>query len=176
LLDEPLSALYSALRERLVTELHDILRDAGNTALYDTHDHDEAFTVADRVEVMRTGPNVQSGPPGELWDDPVDGEAARCLGCGGGQRQERTLAISPHSLTLVSFVADDGDAHLAPDAHLLQGTVVSVGFTRGRTTARVTIPGWGEQTATTDGLEGVQTGQEVQVQVEPSGVVELQCS
>lgn len=173
LLDEPLSALDRALRERLVTELHDILRAAGTTALYVTHDHDEAFTVADRVALMRTGQIVQTGTPAELWDHPVDTEAARFLGYWVVQRQERTLAISPHALTLVSFVADDGDAHLAPDAHLLQGTVVSVGFTRGRTTARVTIPGWGEQTATTDGLEGVQAGQEVQVQVEPSGVVEL---
>src|SRR5699024_8278999 len=141
LLDEPLSALDRALRERLVTELHDILRAAGTTALYVTHDHDEAFTVADRVALMRTGQSAQTGTPAELWDHPVDAEAARFLGYWVVQRQERTLAISPHALTLVSFVADDGDAHLAPDAHLLQGTVVSVGFTRGRTTARVTIPG-----------------------------------
>src|SRR5699024_11848044 len=42
LLDEPLSALDRALRERLTLELHDILRAAGTTALYVTHDHDEA--------------------------------------------------------------------------------------------------------------------------------------
>ena len=173
LLDEPLSALDRALREHLATELHDILRAAGTTALYVTHDHDEAFTVADRVALMRTGQIVQTGTPAELWAHPVDAEAAGFLGYWVVQRQGRALAISPHALTVVSFVADDDAAPLDPDSHLLEGTVVSVGFARGRTTARVAIPGWGEQTATVGALAGVEAGREVRVQVEPSGVVEL---
>ena len=55
LLDEPLSALDAGLRERLAADLRRILRAAGTTALMVTHDHDEAFAVADRLAVMRAG-------------------------------------------------------------------------------------------------------------------------
>ncbi len=80
LLDEPLSALDRGLRERLATDLHDILRRAGTTALLVTHDHEEAFAVADRMAVMRAGRLVQAGTLEEVWRSPVDAETARFLG------------------------------------------------------------------------------------------------
>ena len=80
LLDEPLSALDRALREQLAIDLARVL--TGTTALVVTHDHDEAFTLADRVAVMRAGRIVQTGPPAEVWRSPVDEETARFLGCG----------------------------------------------------------------------------------------------
>ena len=67
LLDEPLSALDRGLRERLAGELHDILRAAGATAMLVTHDHEEAFAVADRMAVMREGRIVQAGTLDEVW-------------------------------------------------------------------------------------------------------------
>jgi thiamine transport system ATP-binding protein len=82
LLDEPLSALDRALREQLAMDLAGLLRVAGATALVVTHDHDEAFTLADRVAVMRTGRIVQTGAPEEVWRRPADEETARFLGCG----------------------------------------------------------------------------------------------
>jgi thiamine transport system ATP-binding protein len=82
LLDEPLSALDRALREQLAMDLAGVLRVAGATALVVTHDHDEAFTLADRVAVMRAGRIVQTGPPDEVWREPADEETARFLGCG----------------------------------------------------------------------------------------------
>ena len=82
LLDEPLSALDRALREQLAVDLARLLREAGATALVVTHDHDEAFTLADRVAVMRAGRIRQVGPPTEVWRSPVDVETARFLGCG----------------------------------------------------------------------------------------------
>ncbi len=82
LLDEPLSALDRALREQLAMDLAAVLRVAGATALVVTHDHDEAFTLADRVAVMRAGEVVQAGPPDEVWRRPVDEDTARFLGCG----------------------------------------------------------------------------------------------
>ena len=82
LLDEPLSALDRALREQLAVDLSRLLREAGATALVVTHDHDEAFTLADRVAVMRAGRIRQVGPPTEVWRSPVDVETARFLGCG----------------------------------------------------------------------------------------------
>ena len=80
LLDEPLSALDAGLRERLAGELREILRAAGTTTLMVTHDHDEAFTVADRLAVMRSGEVVQQGPIDQVWRAPADPETALFLG------------------------------------------------------------------------------------------------
>ena len=80
LLDEPLSALDAGLRERLAGDLRGILRAAGTTALMVTHDHEEAFTVADRIAVMRAGRVVQQGPIDEVWRRPADPDTALFLG------------------------------------------------------------------------------------------------
>lgn len=80
LLDEPLSALDRDLRERLAGELRDILRAERTTAVFVTHDHDEAFAVADRLALMRAGRLVQIGTPEEVWRSPVDAETATFLG------------------------------------------------------------------------------------------------
>ena len=80
LLDEPLSALDRGLRERLAHDLRDILVAAGTTALLVTHDQEEAFTVADRMALMRAGRVVGSGTVDEVWRHPADAEAARFLG------------------------------------------------------------------------------------------------
>jgi thiamine transport system ATP-binding protein len=81
LLDEPLSALDRALREQLAVDLARLLREAGATALVVTHDHDEAFTLADRVAVMREGRIRQIGPPTRVWRSPADVDVAKFLGC-----------------------------------------------------------------------------------------------
>ncbi len=83
LLDEPLSALDAGLRERLAGDLRDILRSAGTTALMVTHDHDEAYAVADRLAVMRAGRVVQEGVIAEVWAAPADPETALFLGYAG---------------------------------------------------------------------------------------------
>jgi len=80
LLDEPLSSLDRRLREDLVGELGRVLRTAGTTALYVTHDHDEAFTVADRVAVMLAGRLAQVATPEVLREAPATPEVADFLG------------------------------------------------------------------------------------------------
>jgi thiamine transport system ATP-binding protein len=80
LLDEPLSALDRGLRERLAGELREILVAAGVTAMLVTHDHEEAFAVADRMAVMRDGRIVQHGSLEEVWSHPADAWTARFLG------------------------------------------------------------------------------------------------
>jgi thiamine transport system ATP-binding protein len=80
LLDEPLSALDAGLRERLAGDLRRILREAGTTALLVTHDQEEAFTVADRLAVLRDGRLVQEGPSADVWASPADAETALFLG------------------------------------------------------------------------------------------------
>ncbi len=80
LLDEPLSSLDAGMRERLAGELRDILTVAGTTTLLVTHDHEEAFAVADRLVVMREGRIVQHGPVAEVWSGPADPATALFLG------------------------------------------------------------------------------------------------
>ena len=80
LLDEPLSALDKTLRERLARDLRTILTKAGTTALLVTHDHEEAFAVADRMAVMRAGRLVQAGTLSDVWQHPADADTARFLG------------------------------------------------------------------------------------------------
>ncbi len=72
MLDEPLGALDRRLRERLVSEIDQLLRDRGSTALYVTHDHDEAAAASDRVAVMRAGVIVQMGTYEEIRRAPAD--------------------------------------------------------------------------------------------------------
>ncbi len=80
MLDEPLGSLDRPRREQLTAELRTVLRRVGVTALHVTHDHDEAFAVADRVALMRAGQIARSGTPAEVWRDPRQSNTARFLG------------------------------------------------------------------------------------------------
>jgi thiamine transport system ATP-binding protein len=80
--DEPLGALDRVLRDRLLDELRELLDVAALPALYVTHDHGEAFALADRVVLMRAGRVVQSGTPTAVWAQPADEWAATFLGFG----------------------------------------------------------------------------------------------
>lgn len=80
LLDEPLSALDLTIRRQLQRELKDIHRRLGMTFLYVTHDQEEAFSMSDRVAVMRDGRIQQVGPPVEIYRDPSSLFVATFLG------------------------------------------------------------------------------------------------
>ena len=80
LLDEPLSNLDASLRERTRTELRALLQRLGMTAIFVTHDQDEAFALADRVAVMRAGRIEQIGAPQVLYRDPATEFVASFLG------------------------------------------------------------------------------------------------
>ena len=80
LLDEPLSNLDATLRERTRGELRRLIKGLGITALYVTHDQEEAFDLSDRVAVLNAGELRQVGTPEELYDHPTDGFVARFVG------------------------------------------------------------------------------------------------
>jgi spermidine/putrescine transport system ATP-binding protein len=80
LLDEPLSALDLTIRRQLQRELKDIHRRLGMTFLYVTHDQEEAFSMSDRVAVMRDGRIQQVGPPAEIYRNPGSLFVATFLG------------------------------------------------------------------------------------------------
>jgi iron(III) transport system ATP-binding protein len=89
LFDEPLSNLDRALRETLSQDLSSLLRASALTAVYVTHDHEEAFTLADRVILMRKGAIVQDASPGLVTREPADPDAARFLRLGAVLHAER---------------------------------------------------------------------------------------
>ncbi|WOB41847.1 ABC transporter ATP-binding protein [Thermoleptolyngbya oregonensis NK1-22] len=71
LLDEPLSNLDVQVRLYLRQEVRDILKATGTTAVFVTHDQEEAMAIADQVAVMRQGHIEQQGPPEVLYHSPV---------------------------------------------------------------------------------------------------------
>ena len=80
MLDEPLGALDRTLRDRLLMELGEILRRMQQTAIYVTHDQEEAFALADRVVVLNLGKIEQAGAPQAIYARPASAFVARFLG------------------------------------------------------------------------------------------------
>ncbi|HLI26531.1 MAG TPA: ABC transporter ATP-binding protein [Chloroflexota bacterium] len=80
LLDEPFSNLDAALRARVRAEVRAILRDAGVTAIFVTHDRDEALSLADEVAVVTAGRILQRAAPEELYRFPASPAVAQAVG------------------------------------------------------------------------------------------------
>ena len=80
LLDEPFSNLDSSMRQRLRAEVEDILRSHRMSAIFVTHDREEAFAMADRVGVMVDGRLLQIGAPERIYHFPASPEIAALTG------------------------------------------------------------------------------------------------
>jgi ABC-type Fe3+/spermidine/putrescine transport system ATPase subunit len=80
LLDEPLSNLDAALRERTRAELRAVLKQVGITAVFVTHDQEEAFELSDRIAVLEGGRLQQLGAPDELYREPANAFVAAFVG------------------------------------------------------------------------------------------------
>ncbi|MDX6611194.1 MAG: iron(III) transport system ATP-binding protein [Blastocatellia bacterium] len=80
LFDEPLSNLDITLREETRSELRQLVTRLGLTAVYVTHDQDEAFALCDRIAVMKAGSILQIGAARELYEHPAGVGVARFLG------------------------------------------------------------------------------------------------
>ena len=167
LLDEPLSALDTGLRERLAGDLGRILREAGTTALLVTHDHEEAFAVADRLAVMRAGRIVQQGDISEVWRAPVDPATALFLGYArvlSGEHAERLLAVL--GLDPGPAVALRRSALVVDDRGPLAGTVVSSRLTPEQVRLEVDVPGAGRLDAVSPLDHHPATGDRVGLRIE----------
>jgi putative spermidine/putrescine transport system ATP-binding protein len=78
--DEPLSNLDAKLRVDMRVEIRQLQRSHGATALYVTHDQEEAFSISDRVAIMDAGRIMQFGPPETLYQRPANAFVARFVG------------------------------------------------------------------------------------------------
>ncbi len=194
LLDEPLSALDRSLRERLAGDLRRILTETKTTTLLVTHDHDEAFTVADRMAVMAEGRLVQEGPTVDVWRSPVDADVARFLGYAAvltGPVAIRLLELAgapaPHgsrsgpTATRPGEPAPPGDVEVAmrrtalrvdPEG-VIEGLVQSVSAARDMARITVQVQGIGALEGIAGLDERLEPGDAVRLTLDPAGLAVL---
>jgi iron(III) transport system ATP-binding protein len=113
LFDEPLSNLDRELRENMVGELAELIASLGLTAIYVTHDHSEALTLADQVAVMRAGHVEQLASPDALIASPATPEVADFLRLGGIaelERQGSNWVLKGSEIVLMPASADASGA------------------------------------------------------------------
>ncbi|MDA1007682.1 MAG: ABC transporter ATP-binding protein [Planctomycetota bacterium] len=133
LLDEPLSNLDAKLRTEMRTEILTVCKHTGMTAVYVTHDQDEALSMADRMAVMQDGRFEQVGPPRLLYDQPRTRFLATFLGetnllpaqVSGGSTGG-TVATTPVGQLRLRSGVRDGRVILSlrPEAiHIVEGMV-----------------------------------------------------
>ncbi len=80
LMDEPLGALDKNLRYEMQVEIKEIQQRLGMTVVYVTHDQEEAMNMSDRIAIMNHGRIEQVGPPGAIYEQPINAFVGRFLG------------------------------------------------------------------------------------------------
>jgi len=185
LLDEPFSALDRKLRETMQVELKQLLREVGITAIFVTHDQEEALVVSDRVAVMNAGQIEQLTDPVTLYHAPASlyvldfvGQSTKLsgkvIGSSDGMIEVQTAFGVLHAPA--SFMAGSSVAvgvrpeamFLAPEAdpalNTLQGRISDISFLGSRTQIHLDAPAEGEDRVILELSRlpaGVATGQEV---------------
>ena len=115
LLDEPLSNLDAKLRVEMRSELRQLQRKLGITAIYVTHDQEEANAIADRIAVLDQGRIQQIGTPLELYDRPANRFVATFLGTANliDGRIEPDGRFVADGFTLAGIAGEPGPACIA---------------------------------------------------------------
>lgn len=80
LLDEPFNALDAKLRSAMQVDLRQLIKRLGMTAIFVTHDQEEALTMSDRIAIMRAGRIEQVAAPEEIFDRPATAYVADFIG------------------------------------------------------------------------------------------------
>ena len=182
LLDEPLTALDAALRDRLRGELNRLLRALGITAIYVTHDQAEAMELGDRVVVMRKGAIVQIGSPREIYFEPKNRFVAEFVGAANvieapladghlilpGGRQP--VDAAPNLPAAVAMIRPESvgivEARTAP----LTGIIDSVSFVGDR--QRLVVSGAAQKPLTVDAPNTIKlkAGERIGLSIAPGAV------
>jgi putative spermidine/putrescine transport system ATP-binding protein len=182
LLDEPLTALDAALRDRLRGELNRLLRALGITTIYVTHDQSEAMELGDRIVVMQRGAIAQIGSPREIYFKPQSRFVAEFIGAAniveaaienghlvlpGGRLPVQCGANVPAAVAMIRpetiQVTSAGSAQLS-------GTIDSVSFIGDR--QRLVISGASNRLLTVDAPNTVQarSGEKVGLSISPDAI------
>ena len=182
LLDEPLTALDAALRERLRSELNRLLRTLGITAIYVTHDQAEAMALGDRIVVMRKGAIAQVGTPRDIYFAPASRFVAEFVGAANileGVSSSGTLTLRGGRLAIektsvegpaLAMVRPESIAIVAAENAGLTGEVTSVSFVGDR--QRLSVSGAADRTIMVDvpNTLMVKAGDRVGLSVDPSAI------
>jgi iron(III) transport system ATP-binding protein len=180
LLDEPFSNLDASLRARVRAEMREILRKADATAIFVTHDQEEALSLADEVAVMMGGTVMQTAPPEDLYHRPATHEVASFVGeanflpgtagnghvrCAlgeipstGGYEGEVEVMLRPEALRLAA--QPDGEATVLGREFYGHDQLVKLRLSSGVTLYSRLVGG-----------PGFEVGERVSVQVESPAVV-----
>jgi putative spermidine/putrescine transport system ATP-binding protein len=182
LLDEPLTALDAALRDRLRGELNRLLRALGITTIYVTHDQSEAMELGDRIVVMQKGAIAQIGTPREIYFTPKNRFVAEFIGAAniieasvgnghlllpGGRQPIGGDASMPAAVAMIRpetiRVVEAGSAPLS-------GIIDSVSFIGDR--QRLVVSGVSSKLLTVDAPNAVQarTGERVGLSISPDAI------
>lgn len=119
LLDEPFSNLDTSLRTQVRAEVRQILRQVRATALFVTHDQEEAFSLADEVAVMMQGRLVQLDTPQKLYHRPLTRQVATFLGEANflpGEAHDGQVTCELGDLTTPSIHTGTVEVMLRPEA------------------------------------------------------------
>jgi iron(III) transport system ATP-binding protein len=183
LLDEPLSNLDAKLRVEMRSELRRLQRKLGITAIYVTHDQEEANAVADRVAVLDQGRIQQIGAPLELYDRPANRFVAAFLGTTnlieGTINGDGTFVAGDFRLSGVSGAPGPAalsirpqDMTLAPPGSGISAKVAECEFLGGHTRYRVHVSGHAlvVDTPHRHGMPPHQAGTVLGVIIEPKQV------
>jgi putative spermidine/putrescine transport system ATP-binding protein len=182
LLDEPLTALDAALRERLRGELDRLLRKLGITTVYVTHDQAEAMALGDRIVVMRKGAIAQIGSPRDIYFEPASRFVAEFIGtanileapCEGGALKlpggHLRLANGATGGPMVAMIRPESIRVVDPAEANLSGVVESVNFTGDR--QKLTVTGAADKIMQIDipNSLDLKPGQRVGLSVPPDAI------
>jgi putative spermidine/putrescine transport system ATP-binding protein len=182
LLDEPLTALDAALRERLRGELDRLLRMLGITTVYVTHDQAEAMALGDRIVVMRNGAIAQVGSPRVIYFAPESRFVAEFIGAAnivGATAENGHLTFAGGRMRLpghatagpvTAMVRPEAIVVVAPEGADLCGRVESVSFVGDR--QRLIVTGAADRPLVIDAANSldVEVGQRVGLAIEPRAI------
>ena len=182
LLDEPLTALDAALRERLRGELDRLLRKLGITTVYVTHDQAEAMALGDRIVVMSKGAIAQIGSPRDIYFEPASRFVAEFIGtanileapCESGALKlpggHLTLANGATGGPMVAMIRPESIRVVEPTEATLSGLVESVNFTGDR--QKLTVGGAADKPIQIDipNSLDLKPGQRIGLSIEPSAI------
>ena len=120
LLDEPLSAIDAKLRKSLQISIKQITKNLGLTAVFVTHDQDEAMVMSDVINLFHDGRIEQSGDPVTVYTKPVSSFAASFIGSYNqlksrdfqvltGKLEQGEVAIRPETFSISEAPLDNAD-------------------------------------------------------------------
>jgi iron(III) transport system ATP-binding protein len=175
LLDEPFSNLDAALRQSVREEVRQILRQAGATAIFVTHDQEEALSLADEVAVMIEGTILQIASPQQLYLRPARRDVAAFVGEANflaGVANGSTVACALGDLPLVETAHGPVEVLIRPEMARLQldpagpGRVEQINFFGHDQLVQVSLPAGLRLQARTRPRLDLVPGVQVQVRVE----------